>query len=117
MITPENFKAGNGTLTMKNENEYIADSFRFKTHTVINGEDVIVHAGSVYGEGIDIAKQTTGTIEGEVYLNKNRDPISLSEVSEIYMVVEWWEKGKRESVKERIDLFNKDSKENSFLNE
>ncbi|CRK84584.1 hypothetical protein [Neobacillus massiliamazoniensis] len=116
MITPENFKAGNGTLKMKNANEYITDSFQFETHAVINGKDIVVHSGSANGAGIDIAKKTTGAIEGGVYLNKNGDPITLNEVSDIYMIVEWWDIGKSANVKERIDLYSTDSKEKTFLN-
>jgi hypothetical protein len=116
MITPENFKAGNGTLKMKNANEYITDSFQFETHAVINGKDIVVHSGSVTGAGIDIAKKITGAIEGGAYLNKNGDPITLNEVSDIYMIVEWWDIGKSANVKERIDLYSKDSKEKTFLN-
>lgn len=110
VITPERFKAGNGILNMRNANEYITNSFHFETHAVINGEDLVVHAGSATGEGIDIAKKTTGAIEGGTYYN-NGDPITLNEVSDIYMIIEWWDTGKSGSVKERIDLYNKDSKE------
>lgn len=116
VITPENFKAGNGTLNMKNENEYIADSFHFETHAVINGEDTVVHSGSASGAGVDIAEETTGAIEGGTYLNKDGNPITLNEVSNIYMIVEWWDIGKSESVKERIDLYIKPNKEQTFLN-
>jgi hypothetical protein len=111
VITPENFKAGNGTLNMKNANEYITNSFQFETHAIINGEDLVVHASSATGARIDIAKKTTGAIEGGTYLNKNGDPITLNEVSDIYMIIEWWDTGKNDSVKERIGLYNKDNKE------
>ncbi|WP_078380031.1 hypothetical protein [Sutcliffiella halmapala] len=116
VITPEEFKAGYGTLNMKNENEYITDSFHFVTYVVINDEDTVVHSGSETGE-MNIAEKTTGAIEGKTYLNENGDSIKLNEISEIYVVVEWWDIGKSESVKERIDLYNKDSKEQTFLNE
>lgn len=115
VITPENFKIGNGTLSRKNVNEYTADSFHFETHAVINGEDLTVHSGSASGVGIDIAEETTGAIEGETYLNEDGDPITLNDVSNIYMIVEWWDTGKSESVKERIDLYIKPDKEQTFL--
>lgn len=116
MITPENFKAGNGTLIMKSADEYITDSFQFKTHAVIFGEDTVVHAGAASGAEINIAKKTIGAIEGGAYLNKNADPITLKNISEIYMIVEWWDMGKNKSVKERIDLYKHGSKEQTFLN-
>lgn len=116
VITPENFLAGNGTLYMKNENEYIVDAFHFETHAVINGEDIVVHSGSASGAGIDIAEETTGAIEGGPYLDKNKKPITLNEVSTIYMIVEWWDIGKSDSLKEKMDLYNKDRKEQTFLN-
>ncbi|WP_332646912.1 hypothetical protein [Lysinibacillus sp. 54212] len=117
LITSDHFKAGNGTLNMKNANEYIGDSFQFRTYAVINGEDTIVHSGSVAGAEIDIAKQTTGAIEGESYLDKNGDFITLNDVTNIYMTVEWWDEGLRKSVRESIDLYNKESKEQTFLHE
>ncbi|WP_085505796.1 hypothetical protein [Thalassobacillus devorans] len=115
VITPENFKAGNGTLNMKNENEYIADSIHFKTHAVMNGEDIVVHSGSASGAEIDIANESTGAIEGGEYLNEDGSPITLKEVSNIYMTVEWWDEGKSDSMKERIKLYDESYKENTFL--
>ena len=115
VITSKKFKAGNGKLNMKNANEYIGDSFHFQTHAVINGEDIIIHSGSTTGTGINLAKKTTGTIEGETLLNKKGDPIQLDDVNEIYMSVEWWGEGQRESMKERIDLHKKGGKGQTFL--
>lgn len=54
-----------------------------------------------------MAKKTTGTIEGESFLNKNGDPIPLDDVKDMYMSVEWRGEGKSESAKERIDLYKK----------
>lgn len=116
MITSDSFKVGNGTLRMKNANKYISDSFQFETHAVINGEDTVVHAGSATGAGIDISKKTTGANEGGTYFKKNGEPITLNEVSDIYMVVEWWDIGKNVNLKERLDLYSKNSKEKTFLN-
>lgn len=116
MLTPEVFKAGNGTLTMKNTEEYVADTFHFETHAVIDGEDVTVHSGSVAGAGIDIAEETTGAIEGDAYQNENGVSMTLKDISEMYLIVEWWDRGKSESEKERIELWNKDRKEETFLN-
>ncbi|OZU87121.1 hypothetical protein CIL03_18215 [Virgibacillus indicus] len=106
-MTQEKFKAGNGTLKMKSENEYKTDSFHFNTHAVINNEDITIHSGSDTGLGIDIAEETTGTIEAATYLNKNGDPITLDEISDIYIIVEWWDRNKSKNVKERINLYRK----------
>lgn len=106
-MTQEEFKAGNGTLYMKNENEYKTDSFHFDTHAIINNNDITIQSGSVTGLGIDIAEETTGTIKGRTYLNKNGDPITLEEINDIYMIVEWWDMNKSKHVKERIDLYSK----------
>ncbi|MEN2467725.1 hypothetical protein [Ornithinibacillus sp. JPR2-1] len=116
VLTPEDFKAGYGTLQMKNSNEYISDSFRFETHVVINGEDIIVHSSSFTGPEIDIAEETTGAMESGPYLDENGSPITLNEISNIYMMVEWWDVDKRESMNERIDLFTKSTKEQTFFN-
>lgn len=107
VISSEQFQAGNGTLTMKGKNEYIADSFQFETFVVIDGKDEIVHSSSVSGDGINIAEQPTGAIEGDAYLNKNKQPITLDDVSSIYMNVTWWDVGSSESKMERIELYSK----------
>lgn len=114
VITPEEFSAGYGTLTLKNEAEYITDSFRFDTHVVIDGEDIVVHSGSSTG-GMDISEETTGAFEGENYLNEKGDPITLNDISDIYMVVEWQDNSKDKSVKEKIDLYKKSNKEKTFF--
>lgn len=115
VITPEDFKAGYGILNMKKENEYITDSFYFETHMVIDGEDTVVHSGSATSE-MNIAEKTTGAIEGATYLNENGDSVTFNDISEIYVVVEWWDISKNESIKERIDLINRSKIEQSFLN-
>lgn len=114
VITPEEFSAGYGTLRLKNEAEYITDSFHFDTYVVINGEDIVVHSGSSTG-GMDISEETTGAIEGEKYLNEKGDPITLNDISDIYMVVEWKDNSKDKSVNERLDLYKKSNKEETFF--
>lgn len=110
VITPEEFKLGNGTLTMKNHNKYTSDFFHFTTHAVINNEDRTVHSGSVSGMGIDIAEETTGTIKGG-----NNGAITPDKVSDIYMIVEWWDIDKEKDVKERIDLYDESEEDSTFL--
>lgn len=114
VITPEDFKAGLGILNMKNVNEYMTDYFHFEAHVVIDSDDSVVHTDSATGE-MNIAEYTTGAIGGP-YLNKNGESVTLKDINEIYVVVEWWDISKNESIKERIDLFNKFKKEQSFLN-
>ena len=108
VLTSDAFKAGNGTLSMKNVEEYHTENFGFKTYIVINGEDTLVHTGYITGHNINIAEDTTGAIEGGTYVNENGDAITLDDVTEIYMVIEWWDRTKGEDVKERIDLYNKE---------
>lgn len=115
VITPQDFNAGYGNLIMKNEEEYITDYFHFDTHVVINGEDMVVHSGSSTG-GMDISEETTGAIEGGTYLNKNDEPITLNDVSDIYMIVEWWDNSTEKSVNERLDLYKKSNTEETFFN-
>lgn len=113
VITPESFKAGNGTLHVKNRNKTIVDSFYFETHVVINDKDLVVHTGAVTSAGKNIAEESTGAIEGDTYLNEDGTPITLKEINSIYMIIEWSDK--IESVKERVDLYIKPNKEQTFL--
>ncbi|RSL29919.1 hypothetical protein D7Z54_28700 [Salibacterium salarium] len=109
-ITQENFKMGNGTLNMKTKNEYATDYFHFHTHMVINEEDRTVHSGSVTGPGIDISEETTGTNEG-TYLDKDGESITFNDITDIYMIVEWWDPNKHEKMEERIDLYSKSKRD------
>ncbi|WP_223702123.1 hypothetical protein [Sutcliffiella deserti] len=104
-ISAENFKAGNGILQMKNQNEYKSDFFQFRTYAAISNQDTLVHSGSVSGDSINIAEKSIGTIEGGAYLNEEGVQITLGDISEIYMIVEWWDTSEKENVKERIDLY------------
>ncbi|MGE7921530.1 hypothetical protein ACQKM9_21755 [Viridibacillus sp. NPDC093762] len=61
---------------------------------------LVVHTGSVTSVGINIAEESTGAIEGGTYLNEDGTPITLNEINNIYMVVEWW--GKSESAKKEL---------------
>jgi len=112
VITPESFKAGNGTLHLKNGNQSVG-FFYFKTHVVINDKDEVMHGGVVSSNVNDIVEVPTGAIEGGAYLNKDGTPITLNEISNIYMIVEWSYKG--ESAKERINLYTKPDKDQTFV--
>ncbi|SES63731.1 hypothetical protein SAMN05216389_101186 [Oceanobacillus limi] len=109
VITSDEMKAGNGKLFMKNHNEFFTDSFRFKTIAMIDGVETTIHSSSVTGE-TDISEQMTGTIEGE-----GGNSIDVDNLSEIYMIVEWWDADKNETLNERIDLYQKPESEDTFL--
>ncbi|MCD5322157.1 MULTISPECIES: hypothetical protein [Pontibacillus] len=117
VMTPEALKVGNGKLMMKQVEEYESSSMSFDTHLVVNGEDSIVHSGAVSGNGIDIAEESTGAIEGGPELTDEGDPIRLKDVSRIYMTVKWRDTDKKETMEERIDLYDQGLKEDSFLDE
>ena len=88
VITPENIKAVNGTLHVKNGIKSNVEFFYFETHGVIKDKDVVVHTGAVSSTGMDIEKELTGAIEGGAYLNEDGIPITLNEVNNIYMIAE-----------------------------
>ncbi|MFD2132421.1 hypothetical protein ACFSKI_14540 [Pseudogracilibacillus auburnensis] len=115
LITPDEFKAGHGILKMKSKQEYITNFFHFETHVVINNEDLVIHSGSTSGLDIDIAEEFIGTIEGGAYFNDNGKPISPNDISEIYMIVEWWDSSNHVDVKERIDLYSSPEDDETFL--
>lgn len=99
-LTPDGRKTGDGVLTMKGENEYVTNSFRFHTYAVINGEKRIIHSGSISGLG-DISEQTTGSIRGD-----NRHPVSFDEINQIFMTIEWQDSAGSRKVQERIELYD-----------
>ncbi|MDQ0229038.1 hypothetical protein J2S19_000288 [Metabacillus malikii] len=106
-ITADSFKAGNGTLTMKTGNEHLADFFQYKIYANLNGEDTLINSSSFSGEAdINIAEKTIGSTNGGAYLDENGKPITFDDMRDFYLIVEWQDKGKRDVVKERIDLIN-----------
>ncbi|MGY0693785.1 hypothetical protein ACW2QC_13520 [Virgibacillus sp. FSP13] len=109
-ITADSFKAGNGELFMKRNDEYKTDSFSIEAHAVINNNDKVISrfSSSAYaGDGMNIAgKQDTGEIESGAYINEDGDPITLDDISNVYVIVEWWDQGKERDMKERIDLYD-----------
>ncbi|MGP4070789.1 hypothetical protein [Halobacillus sp. B29] len=105
-IKPDTFKAGNGSLTMKNKTENSADFFNIEVYAVIDNEDKLVQAKSVKGSELDITQMTTGATGGGTFLEVNGVPISLENVSDIYMSIEWQDKSK--TMEEKIDLYNQE---------
>ena len=108
MLNSDERKIGDGKLFMAEESEYFTDSFHFSTHAVIKGVDQIIHAGSVSGQ-TDISEQMTGSIVGD-----NGTPLPLEEISNIYMMVEWWDTAKNENVQERIELYREQDNEETL---
>lgn len=115
VLTQGDFKAGNGTLRIKNEDKYMTDWFEFITHVVINNKDTVVHHNMESGPVTDLIEKSTGAIEGPAYHNENKAPITIEQVDGIYMIVKW-EDNNNNKIEERIDLYNKINKEHSFLN-
>ena len=109
-MSPDEAKAGYGTLTMKGENKHMANFFSFKVYTVVDGMENRLHSGSVSG-ATDIAKQTTGTIEGEGGKNLTEFP----EVDKIYMTVTWNDDETDGDQEEKIVLYDKEKNSESFL--
>lgn len=103
-IKPDTFKAGNGSLTIKNKTDNSTDFFNLEVYVVIDNEDRLVQAKSVKGSDTDITQMTTGATEGGAFLGDNGVPISLENVSDIYMSIEWQDKSK--TMEEKIDLYN-----------
>ncbi|MGP4072904.1 hypothetical protein ACTWQB_10160 [Piscibacillus sp. B03] len=106
VIMPDTFSAGNGKLTMKNDKEVTSHFFSIKVHAVINGRDEVVQGKSVTVTGGEenIAQTSIGTIEGGTYFKENGDPITLKDVSDIYMIIQWQDGN--QDMEERVDLYN-----------
>ncbi|GAA0592763.1 hypothetical protein GCM10009001_06050 [Virgibacillus siamensis] len=102
VMSANEIKAGYGTLTMKSEDKHMADFFGFDVYTVIDGTKTTLHSGSVSGE-TDIAKETTGTLEGE-----SKNLTEFPEVDKIYMEITWNDDRTDGDQKERLVLYNKD---------
>lgn len=111
LMSPDESKAGYGTLTMKGKDKHMANFFSFQVYTVVEGMENVLHSGSVSGT-TDIAKQTTGTIEGVGGENFTAFP----EVDKIYMTVTWNDDDTDGDEEEKITLYNKDKNSESFLN-
>ena|SRR5699024_7636424 len=109
VMSSEETKAGYGTLTMKNEDEHMADFFSYHVYTIVDGEKNSLHSGAVSGE-MDIAKQTTGTIESE-----GDSLTEFPEVDEIYMDICWNDDDTDGDQKETIVLYKKDENGETFL--
>ncbi len=109
MFTSDGYKAGNGMLEMKNADESNGDFLSFDVYGVVDGEENKIHSGSVSGE-TPLADMSTGTIEGEEKSLKE-----FPELDEIYMTVTWNEEDTDGDQEEKIILYNKDKRGETFL--
>ncbi|WP_054753316.1 hypothetical protein [Piscibacillus salipiscarius] len=77
---------------------------------MINGRDEVVQGKSVTVTGGEenIAQTSIGTIEGGTYFKENGDPITLKDVSDIYMIIQWQDGN--QDMEERVDLYNQKEK-------
>ncbi|ASF38958.1 hypothetical protein CEH05_07470 [Halobacillus halophilus] len=104
LIKPDALKAGNGNLTMKNKAEFNTDFLSIRVHAVIDNEDRIIQGKSIQGSESNITQTSTGVTEGGTFIDEEGEPISLENISDIYMTIEWHDiKGAN---KEEIDLFD-----------
>ncbi|MEC5423783.1 hypothetical protein QGM71_09795 [Virgibacillus sp. C22-A2] len=104
-ITKETFMAGNGFLNMKNREKYITDSFSVEVHAVIDNVDTVIQKNGVSGAGVNIAFENTGEIVEDTYLDAKGNPITLEDISNVYVVLEWWDLDQKKKMKEIIDLY------------
>ncbi|GAA0429964.1 MAG: hypothetical protein ACQEWU_13605 [Bacillota bacterium] len=107
-LTDQTFRAGNGTLDMKGQEKYVTDTFYIEVHAVINEKDNIIQA-SVKNGKVDISEERTGSTKGDSLVNHEGKPISLEEINNIYVVLEWWDDRKKKKVKEVIELYRSSS--------
>ncbi|WP_430787675.1 hypothetical protein VBD025_17085 [Virgibacillus flavescens] len=106
IIKPDMFKVGDAKLTMKNKTEYSTTSFNIRVHAVIGNQDMVVQGKTVTGSETDITQTTSGATKSGAYFNKSGEPISIKDISDVYMIIEWQDENKR--MKEKVDLFNQE---------
>lgn len=106
VITPKTFMAGNGILSMKGKDEYYTDYINIVVYAVINDEERSIHSYTSFGNtDMNIAQKNIGKIDGSNYINKDGKPITLGNISEIYMVIQWRDKEQKRVIEERISLY------------
>lgn len=96
---------------MKNKDKTRGDFFSFDVYGVVDGEENKIHSGSHSGD-TDFTDIATGTIEGEEESIK-----VFPKLDEIYMTITWNDDDTDGDQEERITLYNKNSVEETFLEE
>lgn len=71
VMTPEESKLGYGTLTMKGEDEHMADFFSYHVFTVVDGEENSLHSGSVSGGGRILLNRLPEPLRAKVKTSRN----------------------------------------------
>lgn len=105
-LHPDTLIAGDGMVAWKGEEGLETDSFQIGAHAIINQEDHVIQRTSVSGESI-IKEHTTGSIEGGTFLDKDGNPISIEDIENIYVLIEWWDQDQQKNVSERVDIYQK----------
>lgn len=105
-LNPEYKRAGNGTVVWKGQVPLETDSFLMRSYVLINGEAHALQGTAISGDSV-IKEQTTGELTGGTILNQHGDPLTLDDIEEIYMVIEWWDDNHKEHLSEQIYLYRK----------
>ncbi|MEI2356694.1 hypothetical protein [Mesobacillus zeae] len=109
-LSPDVFNVGNGTITMKNQTMYTTDFIDIKVHAIINNENEVIQSKKIIGDNTEINKMTIGAIEGKVeFVDKNGIPITLENISDIYIEIEWQAVNEKQRMQEKIDIYNKET--------
>lgn len=61
----------------------------------------------------DIAIKELGTIETGAYLDQEGTPITIDQLDDMYMNVEWWDAGENKKRNETIELLDELHKESA----
>ncbi|MBT2729680.1 hypothetical protein J7E63_22655 [Bacillus sp. ISL-75] len=108
-LSPDVFNVGNGTITMKNQTTYTTDFIDIKVHATINNKNEVIQSKRITGDDTAINQMTIGAIEGEdVLVGKNGKPITLKNISDIYIEIEWQDVNEKQRMREKIDIYNKE---------
>jgi hypothetical protein len=95
---------------MKKQTKYTTDFIDIKVHAIIENEDTVLQAKRIKGNNTEINRMSMGASKGvDVFLDKNGKPITLENISDIYMEIEWQDVNEKQRMKEKIDLFNKET--------
>lgn len=107
-FNPETYRAGNGMVFWKGDDALETDSFQVSAYASINEEDHIIHSTSFSGTST-IKEHATGGIEGEFLNSKEDHSISLDDIENIYIVIEWWDQDQKKNVSEQINMYQNES--------
>ncbi|MFG6115450.1 hypothetical protein ACGTN9_09690 [Halobacillus sp. MO56] len=101
------YKSGNGTLKMKNTDEYASDYLSMGIQVVMHGEDERVQSYSVSGSDMDIVNHQIGTIEGSKM--DSGEVIKKEDIDQVYATIIWRDSQEEKDLKERILLYEREA--------